>query len=184
MATVLQRSRPARDPEALKPAIRARARALGFDVVGFAAPGLPRPIQSAYRRYLAAGRQGDMAWLARAPERRESPDRLWPEARSVIVLGMNYGPDADPLAALARRDRGAISVYAQNRDYHDLIKGRLKQLAGWLARRGSGPRPRCSSTPRRSSRSRSPSRPGSAGRASTATSSRAPSAPGCSWARS
>jgi epoxyqueuosine reductase len=132
MATVLQRSRPARDPEALKPAIRARALALGFDVVGFAAPALPRPIQSAYRRYLAAGRQGDMAWLARAPERRESPDRLWPEARSVIALGMNYGPDADPLAALARRDRGAISVYAQNRDYHDLIKGRLEQLAGWL----------------------------------------------------
>jgi epoxyqueuosine reductase len=132
MATVLQRSRPARDRDALKPAIRARARALGFDVVGFAAPGLPRPIQSAYRHYLAAGRQGDMAWLARAPERRESPDRLWPEARSVIALGMNYGPDADPLAALARRDRGTISVYAQNRDYHDLIKGRLKQLAGWL----------------------------------------------------
>jgi epoxyqueuosine reductase len=135
MATVLQRSRPARDPEALKPLIRARAQALGFDVVGFAAPRLPRPIQSAYRRYIAAGRQGDMAWLARAPERRESPDRLWPEARSVIALGMNYGPDADPLATLARRDRGAISVYAQNRDYHDLIKGRLKQLAGWLRAR-------------------------------------------------
>ena len=132
MATVLQRSRPARDPEAVKPLIRARADELGFDVVGFAAPGLPRPIQSAYRRYVAAGRHGDNAWLARAPERRESPDRLWPEARSVLALGMNYGPDADPLAALARRDRGAISVYAQNRDYHDLIKGRLKQLAGWL----------------------------------------------------
>ena len=132
MATILRRSRPAREREALKPAIRARAQALGFDVVGFAAPDLPRSIQGAYRQYLAQGRQGDMAWLARDPERRESPDRLWPGARSVIALGMNYGPDADPLAALTRRDRGAISVYAQNRDYHDLIKGRLKQLAGWL----------------------------------------------------
>ncbi|HSA81393.1 MAG TPA: tRNA epoxyqueuosine(34) reductase QueG [Geminicoccaceae bacterium] len=132
MATTLQRSRPALAPEALKPAIRERARALGFDVVGFAAPALPRAIQSAYRRYIAEGRQGDMAWLAREPERRESPSRLWPGARSAIALGMNYGPDADPLAALVRRDRGAISVYAQNRDYHDLIKGQLKQLAGWL----------------------------------------------------
>jgi epoxyqueuosine reductase len=132
MATTLQRSRPARNREALKPAIRERARSLGFDVVGFAAPDLPRAIQSAYRRYIAEGRQGDMAWLARDPERRESPSQLWPGARSVIALGMNYGPDADPLAALTRRDRGAISVYAQNRDYHDLIKGRLKQLAGWL----------------------------------------------------
>jgi epoxyqueuosine reductase len=132
MAITLQRSRAARDREALKPAIRARARALGFDAVGFAAPDLPRSIQSAYRHYLAQGRQGDMAWLARDPERRQSPSRLWPGARSAIALGMNYGPDMDPLAALARRDRGAISVYAQNRDYHDLIKGRLKQLAGWL----------------------------------------------------
>ena len=90
MATVLQRSRPARDPEAVKPLIRARADELGFDVVGFAAPWLPRPIRSAYRRYVAAGRHGDMAWLARAPERRESPDRLWPEARSVLALGTNW----------------------------------------------------------------------------------------------
>jgi epoxyqueuosine reductase len=73
-----------------------------------------------------------MVWLARAPERRQSPTALWPEVRSIIVLGVNYGPDEDPLAALARRDRATISVYARHRDYHDLIKGRLKQLAGWL----------------------------------------------------
>jgi epoxyqueuosine reductase len=73
-----------------------------------------------------------MGWLARDPERRQSPNALWPEAKSVIVLAMNYGPDDDPLAVLERRDRGAISVYARNRDYHELIKGRLKQLAGWL----------------------------------------------------
>ena len=75
-----------------------------------------------------------MAWLARDPERRQSPRSLWPEAQSVIVLGMNYGPDEDPLASLARRDRATISVYARHRDYHDLIKGRLKQLAGRLHR--------------------------------------------------
>lgn len=133
MATVLERDRAkATEPARLKPEIRARARALGFDVVGFAAADLPRPIQAAYRRYIAAGRHGDMAWLARDPGRRQRPRGLWPEARSAIVLGMNYGPDDDPLAVVARRDRGAISVYARNRDYHDLIKGRLKQLAGWL----------------------------------------------------
>jgi epoxyqueuosine reductase len=113
-------------------AIRARAHRLGFDAVGFAAPDLPRPIQAAYRHYVAQGREGDMAWLARDPERRQSPRGLWPEARSVIVLGMNYGPDDNPLAALAQPDRATISVYARNRDYHDLIKGRLKQLAQWL----------------------------------------------------
>jgi epoxyqueuosine reductase len=112
--------------------IRERAHALGFDAVGFAAPDLPRDRQSAYRRYIAEGRQGDMAWLARHPERRQSPRGLWSEARTVIVLGVNYGPDDDPLAPLARRECATISVYARHRDYHDLIRGRLKQLAGWL----------------------------------------------------
>ncbi len=116
----------------IKAALRTRARALGFDAVGFATPDLPRQIQSAYRQSIAQGRQGDMAWLARAPERRQSPKALWPEAASAIVLGMNYGPEEDPLEVLARRARGAISVYARGRDYHELIKGRLKQLAGWL----------------------------------------------------
>ncbi len=118
----------------LRPLIRQRAHALGFDAVGFAAPDLPRPLQAAYRQYIAQGRQGDMAWLARDPERRQSPRGLWPEAQSVIVLGVNYGPLDDPLATLARRDRATISVYARNRDYHDLIKGRLKQLADRLHR--------------------------------------------------
>ena len=122
---------PAR-ADALRPLIRERARALGFDAVGFAAPDLPRDRQSAYRRYIAEGRHGDMSWLARDPERRQSPRGLWPEATSIIVLGINYGPDEDPLATLARRERATISVYARHRDYHVLVKGRLKQLAGWL----------------------------------------------------
>jgi epoxyqueuosine reductase len=116
----------------LKPQIRERAQALGFDVVGFASPELPTRLQAAYRAYIEEGRHGDMAWLARHPERRETPRGLWPGAQSAIVLGMNYGPDEDPIEGLARRERGVISVYARNRDYHDLIKGRLKQLASWL----------------------------------------------------
>jgi epoxyqueuosine reductase len=118
----------------LRAAIRAQAHALGFDAVGFAAPDLPRHLQAAYRQYIAEGREGDMAWLARDPERRQSPCGLWPEARSVIVLGVSYGPDEDPLQNLARRERATISVYARHRDYHDLVKGRLKQLADRLHR--------------------------------------------------
>jgi epoxyqueuosine reductase len=74
-----------------------------------------------------------MAWLSDTAERRGNPQALWPDARSVIMLGMNYGPEADPLAALAERRAANISVYARNRDYHDLIKGALKRIAGRFA---------------------------------------------------
>ena len=74
-----------------------------------------------------------MGWLARDPERRATPQGLWPEARTAVVVAMSYAPAHEPLAVLGRPDRAAISVYAQNRDYHDVMKGRLKQLAGWLA---------------------------------------------------
>ncbi|MFZ1428361.1 MAG: tRNA epoxyqueuosine(34) reductase QueG, partial [Geminicoccaceae bacterium] len=84
---------------------------------------------------LAAGDHGTMGWLAREPERRSSPDCLWPEARTAIVCGLNYGPDHDPLPELDRPDRGYLSVYARHRDYHDVLKGRLKELAGWIAAR-------------------------------------------------
>jgi epoxyqueuosine reductase len=131
MAGVAQQRR--NDPD-LRAAIRAQAQALGFDAVGFAAPDLPRHLQAAYRQYIAERREGDMAWLARHPERRQSPRGLWPEVKSVIVLGLNYGPHEDPLATLARRDVATISVYARHRDYHDVIKGRLKQLAERLHR--------------------------------------------------
>jgi epoxyqueuosine reductase len=120
------------DQANLKPQIRGRALTLGFDVVGFTSPELPPRLRAAYHTYIEEGRHGDMGWLARDPDRRETPHGLWREAKSIIILGMNYGPDEDPLEALARREQGVISVYAQNRDYHDLIKGRLKQLASWL----------------------------------------------------
>ncbi len=83
-------------------------------------------------RWLAEGAHGDMDWMAETAERRASPKALWPEAKSVVMLGVNYGPAGDPLAALADPTRGAISVYARNRDYHELVKGRLKQLAGFM----------------------------------------------------
>jgi epoxyqueuosine reductase len=76
-----------------------------------------------------------MDWMETTAERRANPAALWPEALSVVVLGVNYGPAEDPLAALAARDRGAVSVYARGRDYHDVVKGRLKELAGFLAAR-------------------------------------------------
>jgi len=79
-----------------------------------------------------------MAWLAETAGRRGTPQALWPDVRSVIMLGMNYGPDHDPLAVLAQTDRAAISVYAKGDDYHDLIKARLKQIARWLVAQGGG----------------------------------------------
>lgn len=83
-------------------------------------------------RFIADGAHGEMIWLETTAARRVSPDALWPDVRSVIMLGMNYGPDEDPLAVLQQKDRGAISVYARGEDYHELIKSRLKALARWL----------------------------------------------------
>jgi epoxyqueuosine reductase len=91
-----------------------------------------------FERFLAEGQHGDMDWLAATAARRTDPLVLWNDARSVIMLGMNYGPDGDPLQILQRRDRGAISVYAQGDDYHDLIKPRLKAVARWLIANAGG----------------------------------------------
>jgi epoxyqueuosine reductase len=115
--------------------LRARAASLGFDAFGIA-PASARPnLAEKLAHALSAGWHGDMEWMAETADRRGSPIALWPEARSVIMVGVNYGPDSDPLAALAQRSIGNISVYARNRDYHELIKGKLKELAGLLARR-------------------------------------------------
>jgi epoxyqueuosine reductase len=126
---------PARDISgaAIKREIAAAARALGFDTVGFGPAQTSSRERHELAAYLAQGCHGDMAWLAAHAERRAAPRTLWPAAKSAIVLGLNYGPHRDPLAALRRRERGAISVYAQGRDYHGLIKGRLKRLARTIA---------------------------------------------------
>ena len=97
----------------------------------------PKPRRGS-RQALADGHHGTMAWLEETAERRGRPRALWPEVRSVVMLGMNYGPDGDPLATLADRSAATISVYARNRDYHDLIKGALKRHR--LALRGAGRR--------------------------------------------
>jgi epoxyqueuosine reductase len=121
--------KPALDKAALKAAIRVEALALGFDAVGFAPPDLASEARAGLADFLAQGYHGDMNWLAARAAARSSPKELWPEVKSVLVLGLNYGPERDPLPLLAERERGYVSVYARGRDYHELIKGRLKTLA-------------------------------------------------------
>jgi epoxyqueuosine reductase len=108
------------------------ALALGFDAIGVTDPAATGEAGKHFLSFIEAGGHGDMDWLAARPERRADPRVLWPEVRSIIMLGVNYGPDENPLAILQQRSRGAISVYAQGDDYHDLIKKRLKALARWL----------------------------------------------------
>jgi epoxyqueuosine reductase len=125
-------------PADLKAALASEARALGFDCVGVADPGAVADAAKHFRAFLDAGAHGDMGWLAANPERRADPRVLWASVRSVIMLGVNYGPDENPLAILQQRTSGAISVYAQGDDYHDLIKKRLKALARWLVATSGG----------------------------------------------
>ena len=123
---------------AAKDLIRDLALALGFDACGFARVDAPWPASARLAEFVAAGRHGTMDWIERTAERRAHPRSMWADARTAIVLGLNYGPQRDPLEALQRRSQGAISVYAQGDDYHDLIKRRLKQLAGALQARLGG----------------------------------------------
>jgi epoxyqueuosine reductase len=114
------------------------ARAHGFDIVGIARPDAIPQAPERLARFLADGAHGDMTWMATNADRRGDPRVLWHEVRSVIMLGVNYGPDHDPLAILNERTRGAISVYAQGDDYHEPIKARLKALARWLIANAGG----------------------------------------------
>jgi epoxyqueuosine reductase len=113
----------------LKERIAGEAKALGFAAVRFASADPPSGAGAALDSFLAHGRHGDMSWLADNKERRKSPRAIWPEVKSIIMLGLSYGPERDPLAVLRMRSRGAISVYAQGADYHDVIKSKLKTLA-------------------------------------------------------
>ncbi|MBB5048430.1 epoxyqueuosine reductase [Rhodopseudomonas rhenobacensis] len=124
--------------ESLSDSLRAQAGALGFDAVGVCGVDAIEGISKRLDAFLDAGLHGDMDWLANHRDRRADPRVLWPQARSVIMLGMNYGPDADPRAILGAHGQGAISVYAQGDDYHELIKPRLKQLARWLIAQAGG----------------------------------------------
>ncbi|MFM9939686.1 MAG: tRNA epoxyqueuosine(34) reductase QueG [Hyphomicrobiaceae bacterium] len=121
--------------ERLENLVADAADAAGFDAVGFArVADLDANITARLTQFVAAGRHGDMDWLATTTERRGHPNAMWPEARTAIMLGMRYTPGHDPLAVLNERGRGAISVYAQGKDYHEVVKPRLKQVAGVLHR--------------------------------------------------
>jgi epoxyqueuosine reductase len=116
----------------LREAVRARARAEGFDVVRFARAVATHEAAQRLGAFLGQGRHGTMGWLAKNADHRADPATLWPEAKSVVVVGANYGPDHDPLDDLKDRAAGAISVYAKGDDYHDVLKKRLKRLAGFM----------------------------------------------------
>ncbi len=123
-------------PRELRDAIRAEALRLGFDAVGFA----PAVLTSEARRerlehlasFVAQGLHGDMGWLARRTEQRADPAALWPDARTVVSVAMNYAPAGDPRVLQSEPERGAISVYAHGRDYHDVLKSRLKALGRFI----------------------------------------------------
>jgi epoxyqueuosine reductase len=117
---------------ALKAALASAARAEGFDAVGVTTPDAIPLAAARLRQFLAEGAHGDMEWMQTTATRRANSRELWREVRSIIMLGVNYGREGDPLASLNRRSQGAISVYAQSNDYHDVIKPRLKRVARWL----------------------------------------------------
>ena len=122
----------------LKAALEAQAQALGFAAFGIA-PAHAAPLAGQrLRDWLADGRHGGMIWMAEKADRRVSPRALWPEVRSVIMLGTSYAPELDPLRHAAHPDTGVVSVYAQGSDYHDAIKKRLKALARWLVAASPG----------------------------------------------
>lgn len=116
--------------------MEAAAQANGFSAVRVTTPDAIPEAAPRLAAHLAAGHHGDMDWMAETAGRRADPRTLWPEVRSIVMLGTSYAPSGDPLATLGLPDRGTISVYARARDYHDVIKGRLKQVAGVLAARG------------------------------------------------
>jgi epoxyqueuosine reductase len=116
----------------LKERLIARALEEGFSKIGICAPDAVPEAAGRLRAYLDAGHHGQMAWMADREVWRGSAAALWPEARSVIMLAEVYTPEGNPLAVLDQRDKAAVSVYAQGRDYHDLVKRRLKRLGRWL----------------------------------------------------
>jgi epoxyqueuosine reductase len=122
----------------IREAIRDQALASGFDAVGFAEARLDAEARAGLREFIARGYHGDMGWLAGTAARRSDPLALWPEARIIVVLGVSYAPEDDPLALADTPECGVISVYARGRDYHDTLKRRLKALAHWIEERWPG----------------------------------------------
>lgn len=128
-------ARGQRRPIKARDQIRDQALRLGFDAVGFTSATLGPECRANLQGFIAAGCHGDMGWLAERSDERGNPRALWPEARSVVVVGLSYAPDEDPLSNTGECDTGTVSVYARNRDYHSLIKGRLKTLCQYMVSR-------------------------------------------------
>ena len=118
--------------------LEAKAFELGFDQFGITEASTSDTVIEGFRNFIKMGRHASLDWLAERMPQREHPKGLWPEARSVIMLAESYTPEEDPMAVVGCPDRGAISVYARNKDYHDLVKKRLKRLARWLIAEGGG----------------------------------------------
>jgi len=118
-------------------ALKKKAKEEGFAACRIAHAGISPLAGERLREWLSEGRHGDMLWMEERVEQRSSPAGLWPEVRSVIMLGMSYTPESDPMALADRPDRGRISVYAQRKDYHDVVKGALKRLAQWFVHQTS-----------------------------------------------
>ena len=117
----------------LKTRIFDKASELGFSAWGIARADAAPEAGERLRQWIADGHHGEMAWMEDRADQRASPTGLWPEARSVIALGMSYAPASDPMALAALKDRGRISVYAQGADYHKVVKKALKAMGRWLA---------------------------------------------------
>ncbi|ANP88027.1 tRNA epoxyqueuosine(34) reductase QueG [Rhizobium leguminosarum] len=115
--------------------VRAESAAKGFDLCRITRPDAIPQAKERLGQFIDAGRHGTMDWMAETRDRRGDPRTLWSEVRSVVVFGLNYAPEEDPRGILDKPDKAAISVYARNRDYHDVIKGRLKEIATRFAAR-------------------------------------------------
>ena len=120
------------DPADIRTRLEEQARAEGFSALGICAPNANPQLPERLAAFLKADRHGQMGWMAERTAWRAAPDALWPAARSVIMLAELYTPEHDPVDILNHPDRGAVSVYAQGKDYHDIVKKRLKRLGGWL----------------------------------------------------
>ena len=118
--------------------IREQATLFGFDAVGFTSADLPPQHSARLKTYIELGRHGEMSWMTDRQAERAQPTALWRDAKSVIMLGVNYGPDENPLEKLTRQDTGNVSVYALNNDYHEVIKKNLKKLARWMIENWGG----------------------------------------------
>lgn len=129
---ILTSKRKAKDDRPLKERLISRALEAGFDSLRITTPDAAPEAVARLTQWLADGRHGDMVWMEETESRRARARTLWPDVKSIIMLAMNYGPDDDPMARLEQKTMGNISVYARHRDYHDLVKSRLKQVARWL----------------------------------------------------